>query len=118
VISVDHEECDRSRLDMRRNPACEQAVEFTAGRNRDELDHDRMLQLALVKLVEVVGEAAKAVGEVTRTRDPDVPRLGGVTSGARSGMFPIRTSACPGSGITGHGQRRPSAPGSAGRPSA
>ena len=32
-----------------------------------------MLQLALTRLVEIVGEAAKAVSEATRARYPDVP---------------------------------------------
>lgn len=53
--------------------ACEQAADFVAGRTRDDLEHDRMLQLALVKLVEIVGEAAKAVSDDTRARYPDVP---------------------------------------------
>lgn len=53
--------------------ACEQAAEFTAARTREDLERDRMLQLALVKLVEIVGEAAKAVTDETRARYPDVP---------------------------------------------
>jgi len=53
--------------------ACEQAADFVAGRTRADLDDDRMLQLALVKLVEIIGEAAKAVSEDTRAHYPDVP---------------------------------------------
>lgn len=53
--------------------ACEQAAEFVSGRTRADLDHDRMLQLALTKLVEILGEAAKSVSEETRARYPDVP---------------------------------------------
>ncbi len=53
--------------------ACDQAAEFVAGRTRDDLGHDRMLQLALVKLVEIVGEAAKAVSDDTRAQYPTVP---------------------------------------------
>jgi len=53
--------------------ACEQAAEFTAGRTRSDLEHDRMLQLALVKLVEIVGEAAKGLTDETRARYPEVP---------------------------------------------
>ena len=53
--------------------ACDQAATFVAGRTRDDLDEDRMLQLALVKLVEIVGEAAKAVSDDTRRRYPEVP---------------------------------------------
>ena len=53
--------------------ACEQAASFISGKTRDDLEHDRMLQLALVKLVEIIGEAAKAVSDETRRRYPDVP---------------------------------------------
>jgi uncharacterized protein with HEPN domain len=53
--------------------ACEEVATFVAGRTRDELGDDRMLQLALVKLVEIVGEAAKAVSNDTRRRYPEVP---------------------------------------------
>jgi uncharacterized protein with HEPN domain len=53
--------------------ACEEAEAFLAGRTREDLDADRMLQLALVKLVEIVGEAAKSVSAETRARNPEVP---------------------------------------------
>lgn len=53
--------------------ACEEAAEFTAGRSRDDLEHDRMLQLALMKLVEIIGEAAKALTDDTRARYPEAP---------------------------------------------
>jgi uncharacterized protein with HEPN domain len=53
--------------------ACDQAAAFIAGRSRDDLDDDRMLQLALVKLVEIIGEAAKAVSNHTQAQYPDVP---------------------------------------------
>lgn len=53
--------------------ACEQAATFIAGKTRDDLERDRMLQLALVKLVEIIGEAAKAVSNDTRRRYPEVP---------------------------------------------
>lgn len=53
--------------------ACDQAAAFVAGRARGDLDDDRMLQLALVKLVEIIGEAAKAVTSVTQAEHPDVP---------------------------------------------
>lgn len=52
--------------------AGEQAVGFARGRIRTDLDADVMLCLALTKLVEIVGEAAKQVSEATRARYPDV----------------------------------------------
>jgi uncharacterized protein with HEPN domain len=53
--------------------AARKAVEFCSGRSRDDLDTDEMLRLALTKLVEIVGEAARQMGEGTRARYPLVP---------------------------------------------
>jgi len=53
--------------------AAEKAVAFAEGRSRPDLDSDEMLRLALVKLVEIVGEAAKQVTDGTRARMPGVP---------------------------------------------
>ena len=53
--------------------ACEEAAEFVAGRTREHLEKDRLLQLALVKLVEIVGEAAESVSAEGQARFPDVP---------------------------------------------
>ena len=48
------------------------AASFVHGRSRADLDDDEMLRLALTKLVEIVGEAAKQVGPDTRARFPRV----------------------------------------------
>ncbi|MBA3282959.1 MAG: DUF86 domain-containing protein [Acidimicrobiia bacterium] len=53
--------------------AAETAIRFTAPRTRADLDSDEMLTLALTKLVEIVGEAAKQVTDETRQALPDVP---------------------------------------------
>ena len=53
--------------------AAETAQRFTAGRSRRDLDDDEMLRLALTKLVEIVGEAAKQVTEATKAEHPTVP---------------------------------------------
>src|SRR5438309_4971282 len=52
--------------------AAETAERFVAGRERSALESDEMLRLALTKLVEIVGEAAKQVSEETRARFPRV----------------------------------------------
>ena len=39
--------------------AAESAASFIGGRARGDLESDEMLRLALTKLVEIVGEAAK-----------------------------------------------------------
>lgn len=49
------------------------ATRFIEGRERADLDDDEMLRLALTKLVEIVGEAAKQVSPEGRASLPDVP---------------------------------------------
>jgi len=41
--------------------AAREAVGFIQGRSRQDLDGDRMLNLSLVRLLEIVGEAARGV---------------------------------------------------------
>jgi uncharacterized protein with HEPN domain len=49
------------------------ARRFVEGRERGDLDTDEMLRLALTKLVEIIGEAAKQVTEEGRAEMPGVP---------------------------------------------
>ncbi len=53
--------------------AVETALRFVASKERSDLDSDEMLVLALTKLVEIVGEAAKQVTVTTRDLYPAVP---------------------------------------------
>ncbi len=46
---------------------------MVSGRSRDDLDSDRMLQLALTHLVEIIGEAANRVSGEGRSRHPYIP---------------------------------------------
>jgi uncharacterized protein with HEPN domain len=50
-----------------------EAVGMVRGKERDDLKRDRMLQLALVRLVEIVGEAATQVSEEGQQRHPSIP---------------------------------------------
>lgn len=50
-----------------------EAVEIAKDRDRQDLDTDRQLNLALVRLLEVVGEAAVRVSKETRNRYPQIP---------------------------------------------
>jgi uncharacterized protein with HEPN domain len=53
--------------------AARDALSFTAGRARTDLDTNRMLALSLVKSIEIIGEAAAKVTEETRRKHPSVP---------------------------------------------
>ncbi|MCF6191542.1 MAG: DUF86 domain-containing protein [Candidatus Hydrothermae bacterium] len=53
--------------------AAEEAIGFAQGRTRQDLDHDRMLVLALMKAIEIIGEAAYQVTQETRQSLPEIP---------------------------------------------
>lgn len=53
--------------------AADEAVGFTGGRTRHALEHDRALALVLVKLIEIVGEAASRVSEQGRSAASHLP---------------------------------------------
>jgi uncharacterized protein with HEPN domain len=50
-----------------------EAVELVRGRGRSDLDSDRLLALALVRLLEIIGEAAGRVPAEEQARRPGVP---------------------------------------------
>ena len=52
--------------------AAREAIAFGAGRTSDDLARDRVLTLALVKCIEIIGEAAKVSAE-TRASAPQTP---------------------------------------------
>ncbi len=53
--------------------AARKAVAFTQGRARADLDADEVLALALVRLLEILGEAAKGVSADCRRKHPRIP---------------------------------------------
>lgn len=53
--------------------AAETAQQFVEGRQRSDLDADQMLLFALIRAVEVIGEAASKVTPATRSAMPSVP---------------------------------------------
>jgi uncharacterized protein with HEPN domain len=53
--------------------AAREAIAFTAGKGDDDLKTDRVLSLACVRLLEVVGEAASQVSQDFRRHHPEVP---------------------------------------------
>jgi uncharacterized protein with HEPN domain len=52
--------------------AAETARQFVVGRQRSDLDENRMLLFALVRAIEVIGEAASKVSLETPTATPSV----------------------------------------------
>jgi uncharacterized protein with HEPN domain len=53
--------------------AIDAARRFVQGRGRADLDSDQMLLFALVRAVEIVGEAASRVSAEGRAEAPDLP---------------------------------------------
>ena len=53
--------------------ASESAMAFTQGKTRSDLDRDTMLLFALVRAIEVIGEAASRVSAEGRNELPQVP---------------------------------------------
>lgn len=50
-----------------------EAVGMIQGRQRSDLDRDRMLELSLVRLVEIVGEAGSRIPRAEQARYPSIP---------------------------------------------
>ena len=53
--------------------ACESVQRFIQGRRRLDFESDQMLLFAVVRAVEVLGEAASKVSEDTRSACPEIP---------------------------------------------
>ncbi|NLV27776.1 MAG: DUF86 domain-containing protein [Methanomicrobiales archaeon] len=52
---------------------CSDAITFLGDRTREELMHDRQLQYALIRCLEVISEAAKLISSDTKERYPEIP---------------------------------------------
>ena len=50
-----------------------EAVELLGNASREELDRNRVVQLALTRLMEIVGEAANRVSQAMQKRSPEIP---------------------------------------------
>jgi len=53
--------------------AAEKATEISNRVNRDDLDSDEIYALALVRLLEIIGEAANLVSVNYKDKNPNVP---------------------------------------------
>ena len=52
-----------------------EVVSLTQGKSRVDIDKDRLLNLALVRLLEIIGEAANQTSKEERSRYPEIPWL-------------------------------------------
>jgi uncharacterized protein with HEPN domain len=50
-----------------------EAASFALGKSRADLDTDLMFQFAVVRALEIVGEAASRLTEATRAAHPEIP---------------------------------------------
>lgn len=63
---------DRVRL-RHMMEAADEAIGFTAGHSRTTLETDRKTLLAVIRCVEIIGEAATKISETVRCNTPDIP---------------------------------------------
>lgn len=50
-----------------------EAIALLQNKSRSDLDRNRVLQLALVRLIEIVGEAAGRVSHEAQSQHPEIP---------------------------------------------
>ncbi|MFH1466797.1 MAG: DUF86 domain-containing protein [Pseudomonadota bacterium] len=53
--------------------ACRLVSQFLEGKERADLDRDLLVQSAVIRQIEVIGEACSRVGTCTRDRHPEIP---------------------------------------------
>jgi uncharacterized protein with HEPN domain len=51
----------------------QETVALVQGKQRDDLDNDRLLNLALVRLLEIIGEAANRIPRESQLEQPEIP---------------------------------------------
>ena len=51
----------------------QKAIQFTEDHTRADLDANEMLALAVIHLIEIIGEASKSVSEEFRDSHPEIP---------------------------------------------
>ncbi len=53
--------------------AAQKIVAYSGGKRIDEIQSDELLSLALIRLLEVFGEAARCTSETLQKRHPEIP---------------------------------------------
>ena len=72
--------------------AARRAVRFAAPLTFSEFENDDLHQLAILKAVEIIGEAASRISEETKAKHPDIPwtEIIGMRNRLVHGYFAIR----------------------------
>ncbi len=55
--------------------AVKEALTFSRDKSRDDLDNSRMLTLAIIKELEIIGEAASKISPAFKASQPHIPWL-------------------------------------------
>lgn len=53
--------------------AAKEAIQFSAGKTRIDLEKDRLHMLAIIKSIEIIGEAASKVTEEFKSKNKNIP---------------------------------------------
>jgi uncharacterized protein with HEPN domain len=71
--------------------ASEEAIAFLENRVREDIDTDRMLSLSLVRLLEIIGEAARGVSIQAREKYKHIPwkQMAGIRDRLIHGYFDV-----------------------------
>jgi uncharacterized protein with HEPN domain len=71
--------------------AARQAMRYCAGRAREDLSEDEMLSLSLIRLLEVIGEAARGLSASLCEKHPEVAwnRIVGIRNRLIHGYFDV-----------------------------
>jgi uncharacterized protein with HEPN domain len=71
--------------------AAREATAFVEGRSRTDLAADRMLNLALVRLLEVIGEAVRGIAQESRDAHTEIPwkKMAGMRDRLIHGYFDV-----------------------------
>jgi uncharacterized protein with HEPN domain len=76
--------------------AAQEIIDFTSGQTRQDLTKDRKLNLAVVRLLEIVGEAARSVSPELRNNHPELPwkQMAGTRDRLVHGYFDVDLESC------------------------
>lgn len=68
--------------------------QFVAGKKRGDLEADRMLLFAVIRAIEVIGEAASQVNDETKDTAPEIPWIAivGMRNRLIHGYFDVDTN--------------------------